>query len=107
MIIQLTDKAKAQLTAYQVDDHRYLRIGVTSGGCSGMTYTAAIEDGKPAAADEIVYEGDGLRVVADARSSLFLDGLQIDYSDDLIQAGFRLTNPNANKSCGCGSSFAV
>lgn len=105
MNITITDKAKAKLKAYQESNESFLRIGVTAGGCSGMTYTAAIEsDAKDD--DEEVYN-DGLKVVADMRSALFLDGLVIDYSDDLIQAGFRLSNPNAAKACGCGASFGV
>lgn len=106
MTVTLTPKAKQRLRELEVGDDRFLRIGVANGGCSGMTYTANIEtalkDG-----DEIVHNDDSLRVIADARSALFLDGLNIDYSDDLIQAGFRLSNKNAKKACGCGASFAV
>ena len=57
--------------------------------------------------DEIVFDEDNIKVVADKRSALFLEGLNIDFSNDLIQAGFRLTNPNAADSCACGSSFAT
>jgi len=105
MNITITDKAKAKLKEYQASNDSFLRIGVTAGGCSGMTYTATIEtDAKD---DDETVENDGLRIHADMRSALFLDGLVIDYSDDLIQAGFRLSNPNAAKSCGCGASFGV
>ena len=57
--------------------------------------------------DQLVYQEDDLRVVADRRSAPYLDGLEIDYSDDLVRSGFRLKNPSAAKSCGCGASFAV
>jgi iron-sulfur cluster assembly protein len=71
-----------------------------------MTYTAAVDDAL-SDKDSVLWSRDKLRVVADSGSAIFLDGLQIDYSDDLIQAGFRFRNPNAVKSCGCGSSFGV
>ena len=54
----------------------------------------------------VVFENNGLKIICDEGSSLFLEGLSIDYSDDLIRSGFRFTNPNASGSCGCGASFA-
>lgn len=107
MNISLTDKAKAKLQAFEVGDDKFLRIAVVSGGCSGNTYDATL-DSELGEQDEVIYQDDsGIRIVADSRSSLFLDGLNIDYSDDLIKAGFRLTNGNAKASCGCGASFSV
>jgi len=106
MDITLTDKARARLQNYELSEARFLRLSVQAGGCSGMTYDAVIDESL-GEDDEVVHQEGPLRIVADARSALFLDGLTVDYSDDLIQAGFRLTNPNAKKSCGCGASFAV
>ena len=102
----ITDKAKEKLKEYQVGNGRFLRIAVVTGGCSGMTYSASVEE-RSGDQDEIIYDDGEIKILADKRSSLFLDGLHIDYSDDLIQSGFRLTNPNASASCACGSSFAV
>jgi len=106
MGITITENAQRKLAEYLDGKDSFLRISVISGGCSGMTYDAAI-DSNLSETDEVVCEADGMRIVADRRDSLLLDSLQIDFSDDLIQSGFRLTNPNAIKSCGCGSSFGV
>lgn len=106
MDIQVTDKALAELRGLGAGEEQFLRVSVVPGGCSGMTYTAAI-DNTLKEGDEVIVEQDGLRIIADSGSLLFLDGLRIDFSDDLVQAGFRFTNPNASKSCGCGSSFSV
>ena len=104
--VSVTEKALKELRRLGVGSSQFLRSKVVPGGCSGMTYSAAI-DTTMGEGDEIVYDQDELRVVADSSSILFLDGLEVDFSDDLIQAGFRFRNPNASKSCGCGSSFGV
>ena len=104
--IQISEKALSELTRLGVGGEHFLRLRVIPGGCAGMTYSAAI-DSSLAEGDEVVTRQGDIRVVADAGSTMFLDGLEIDYSDDLIQAGFRFTNPNASKSCGCGSSFGA
>ena len=106
MPIQLSDKAKKELTNLEATGESFLRISVVSGGCSGMTYSACI-DNTLSDADQVLFEEASLRVVADQRSAGYLDGLQIDFSDDLISSGFRFKNPKAVKACGCGSSFAV
>ena len=104
MTIQISEKAKNRLRDLGVGGDSFLRLAVTAGGCSGNTYTAAVDDAVRDG-DQVVYEQGGLRAVADLNSVLHLDGLEIDYSDDLIQSGFRFKNPNAAKSCGCGASF--
>lgn len=106
MPIQITDKAKQELVRLEATGANFLRISVIPGGCSGMTYSACI-DNTLSDADQVLFEDEALRVIADDKSALFLDGLQIDYSDDLIASGFRFKNPKAVKACGCGSSFAV
>lgn len=106
MAIQLSEKAKNELVNLEATGENFLRISVVSGGCSGMTYSACI-DNTLSDADQILFEEAQLRVVADSGSASYLDGLQIDFSDDLISSGFRFKNPKAIKSCGCGSSFAV
>ena len=104
--LTITDAATTRLLSYKTEIDQFLRISVVTGGCSGMTYNAQI-DTELHDQDVIVYEEDDIKIVSDARSSLFLDGLRIDYSNDLIQAGFRITNPNASASCACGASFGV
>ncbi len=106
MNIVVTDLAKEQLRMYRKDNNEFMRINVESGGCSGMTYKAVI-DTTVNDQDEIVYEDGDIKIVSDSRSALFLGGLHVDYSNDLIQSGFRLSNSNASESCACGASFSV
>ncbi len=104
--VVITDPALRELEKLEATGENFLRIAVIPGGCSGMTYSACI-DNTLSDGDEVVYTNGSLRIVADTGSAMFLDGLTIDYSDDLIAAGFRFKNPKAKKGCGCGSSFAV
>src|SRR5436305_12716024 len=82
-----------------------LRVAVTGGGCSGFQYNFALDEIK--ADDDLVIERDGAVVLIDSMSLDFLRGAEIDYVDDLIGASFRINNPNAQSSCGCGTSFSV
>ena len=89
-----------------------LRVGVRSGGCSGMSYTMDfITEGDIREDDETYnYEpevGPSFQVVCDPKSLLYIYGMQLDFSTELIGGGFNFTNPNATQTCGCGSSFAV
>jgi iron-sulfur cluster assembly protein len=104
--IQVSERAKQELVKLEATGGSFLRISVVAGGCSGMTYSAAI-DNALSDADQVLYQDGDLRIVADGGSAMFLDGLQIDYSDDLIASGFRFKNPRAKKACGCGSSFQM
>jgi len=83
-----------------------LRIGVKGGGCSGMSYVLDIDDASPKEHDTI-FEQEGLKVLIDEKSNLYLDGTTVDYTQDLLNGGFQFSNPLAKKSCGCGSSFTV
>ena len=105
-MIQISDKAKNELRKMEAGGENFLRISVVPGGCSGMTYSASI-DNTLSDSDQVMFEETDLRVIADQGSAMFLDGLQIDFSDDLIASGFRFKNPKAVKACGCGSSFKV
>jgi len=82
-----------------------LRVGVKGGGCSGFSYTLGFDD-QVSDTDQI-YEIDGVRIVCDPKSFLYLNGTQIDFEDNLMGRGFKFGNPNAAKSCGCGESFSV
>ena len=82
-----------------------LRVGVKGGGCSGFSYTLGFDD-KLSEVDQLT-EIEGVRVVCDPKSFLYLNGTQIDFEDNLMGRGFKFGNPNAAKSCGCGESFSV
>ncbi|WP_287130218.1 iron-sulfur cluster assembly accessory protein [Candidatus Cyanaurora vandensis] len=86
----------------------YLRVGIKGGGCSGLSYTMSFEDPTNVTPrdEAFSYEG-GFQVVVDKKSMLFLYGLELDYSDDLLGGGFKFNNPNADRSCSCGSSFSA
>ena len=83
-----------------------LRVGVKGGGCSGMTYVFAIEEATPKQYDS-VFEQDGVKILIDAKSDLYLDGTTVDFKNGLIGGGFEFHNPLAKKSCGCGTSFTT
>ena len=105
-ILELTeaaaDKAKALLASSKQPDGA-LRVAVKNGGCSGMRYELLFDETR--GEDDAELEFFGLAVWVDAESAKFLEDITIDFSDDLIQPGFVLTNPNAQSSCGCGASF--
>jgi iron-sulfur cluster insertion protein len=82
-----------------------LRVAVTGGGCSGFQYSFALDDAR--ADDDLVIERDGATVLVDPMSLDFLKGAELDFADDLIGATFKINNPNATSSCGCGTSFSV
>lgn len=82
-----------------------LRLGVKGGGCSGLSYTITFDE-KIGQYDQ-VYEFDGVKVIVDAKSAIYLQGTQLDYQKDLMSGSFKFVNPNANKTCGCGESFSA
>jgi iron-sulfur cluster insertion protein len=81
-----------------------LRVGIEGGGCSGFQYRLDVTTERPA---DTVIEHQGVRVFVDPRSLPFVEGSQVDFSDGLTGAGFKIVNPNEKSSCGCGSSFSV
>lgn len=83
-----------------------LRVGVKGGGCSGLTYVLSIDEATPKQFDT-VFEQEGLKIIVDAKSQLYLDGTTIDYKSALTGGGFEFNNPLAKKSCGCGTSFTT
>ena len=93
-------------------DKNALRVGVRSGGCSGMSYTMDFIGADEINSDDKVYDyslksDQSLQVVCDPKSLLYIYGMQLDFSKELIGGGFNFVNPNASQTCGCGSSFAV
>ena len=93
-------------------DKKALRVGVRSGGCSGMSYTMDFIGSNEINPDDKVYDyslkaDQSFKVVCDPKSLLYIYGMQLDFSKELIGGGFNFVNPNASQTCGCGSSFAV
>ena len=93
-------------------DKKALRVGVRSGGCSGMSYTMDFIGDNEINPDDKVYDyslkaDQSFQVVCDPKSLLYIYGMQLDFSKELIGGGFNFVNPNASQTCGCGSSFAV
>lgn len=86
------------------DKTQQLRIGVKGGGCSGLSYVLGFDIKQT---DDEVYEMDGLSFIMNKSHGLYLFGMQVDWQDGLNSRGFTFTNPNASKTCGCGSSFSV
>jgi len=112
--ILISEPAMKQLAVLmqQQGEGKLLRVGVRSGGCSGMSYTMDFIDDAGIRSDDAIYtyqpEGaTGFRVVCDPKSLLYIYGMQLDFSSALIGGGFNFSNPNATQTCGCGSSFAV
>lgn len=82
-----------------------LRLGVKGGGCSGFSYTLGFDD-RVAEVDQ-TFVNEGIQVVCDPKSFLYLSGTELDFEESLMGRGFKFGNPNATKSCGCGESFSV
>ena len=108
--IQITDKAVTEIKRIIATDPTAnganLRVMVVGGGCSGMSYKLGF-DAQPAAASDRVFEKDGVKVLVDAKSYLYLSGTTLDFTDGLTGTGFVFSNPNAKRTCGCGSSFSA
>ena len=105
-MLTITDKAASK--AKEVMQQKglgegALRLFVVGGGCSGYQYGMSLADGTED--DDLIIEQDGVRIIVDADSAPLIEGAEIDYVDDLMKAGFTIHNPNATKSCACGTSF--
>ncbi len=107
-MIQLSESAEKAILKLRADQGRqdsFFRIGVKGGGCSGMTYDVKFDDARSEA--DRVFELKGIKVISDVKSLLYLDGMTIDFSTELVGGGFRFINPKASGTCGCGTSFSV
>lgn len=108
-MITLTPNAIRELKRMMEKDGKTdqaLRIGVKGGGCSGLSYVMNFDAGGPKEWDE-VFDFDGLRVFVDKKSYLYVNGMEVEFSTELPDVGFKFRNPNAAGSCGCGTSFSV
>lgn len=107
--IYLAPKAIAEIkrliSEQEDNDGMMLRIGVQGGGCSGLSYSMSFE--KKTDEYDKVFEFDGLGIIVDTKALMYLGGTNIDYSDEILSGGFKFSNPNSTRSCGCGTSFSV
>ncbi|KAM3572296.1 hypothetical protein VYU27_005684 [Nannochloropsis oceanica] len=111
-VITVSDSALEHLKDLRTKqgvDHLYLRMGVRSGGCSGMSYVLDVMKKEDVTEEDHIeaYDEHDFSCVVDPKSLLYLFGLRLDFKDQLIGGGFAFLNPNAQESCGCGSSFGV
>jgi len=105
-MISLTERAAEKIKSLQKQNSNkqtMLRFGVKGGGCSGFTYTIDFSEQKNET--DQVFEYNDVKIVIDAKSFVFLAGTEIDYVETLTSSGFTFSNPNATRTCGCGSSF--
>ena len=110
MSVTLTEKAAKEvqrvMSEQKMPDNTILRLGVVGGGCSGFQYSLGFDNKFDDVKDEMS-EQHGIKMAVDKKSELFLDGTVLDFYDGLEKRGFTFNNPNAVKSCGCGSSFSA
>jgi|SRR5579863_1261346 len=107
-VVVLTEAAVKRVTevlASKGDPNLMLRVSVRGGGCSGLSYGLSFDS--QLGPHDTVCEFNGVKVVVDAKSALFLYGTRLDFSSELVGGGFKFINPNAKQSCGCGESFSA
>lgn len=108
MQVTLTASAAKRVAALKIQENTpgaFLRLAVSGGGCSGFQYAFSFDAAK--AADDRVFERDGVLLVIDEVSLELVKGAEIDFVEDMMGAAFQVRNPNAASSCGCGNSFSV
>ena len=109
-MIYVSESAKKQIntimtTSSKIDASYFVRVSVTSGGCSGLSYNMDFDnESQP---EDQVFEHNGVKVVTDLKSFLYLFDSTLEFSGGLDGKGFQCVNPNASRTCGCGESFAV
>lgn len=107
-MVTMTERAAEEvrrvMEQQQFGEETFLRVGIKAGGCSGFEYNLALDSNLDESKDELA-EQHGVKLVVDKKSALYLEGTTLDYYDGLDRRGFHFDNPNATKTCGCGSSF--
>jgi iron-sulfur cluster assembly protein len=107
-MIHLTEEAIVEIKRLMSDkglENAMVRFGVETGGCSGMQYSMDFDE--QTTVKDHVFEHDGLKVICDEESLAFIHGLEVDFSNKLMGGGFKFHNPQAARSCGCGTSFRI
>lgn len=107
-LISITQKAAEKIVEFMKQENKeklYLRVYVSGGGCSGLSYGMGFEE-KPDEDDAIINE-NGVEVIIDSYSQKYLKGANVDYVESLMGSGFKINNPNVTKSCSCGHSFST
>ena len=107
-MIKVTDFAKKKAVELMEEENKsgyFIRVGVTGGGCSGLMYQLKFDN--QINADDKEFEDNGIKIVVDKKSVLYLVGTLLDFSGGLNGKGFIFTNPNAARTCGCGESFSL
>ena len=109
IVIQVTEEAKNKLLALMKEEGKdsdtYVRVGVNSGGCSGLSYDLGFDINQNE--DDKYFEDNGIKIVVNKKSYLYLIGTILEYSGGLNGKGFVFNNPNASRTCGCGESFSL
>ncbi len=107
MTITLTEAAASHVQTFLSSRGKGagIRLGVRTSGCSGMAYVLEFADGEEEG--DVVFEDHGVKVLVDAKSYLYLDGTELDYTKEGLNEGFKFNNPNVKDACGCGESFTV
>ena len=109
-MIKVSESAKNRVVTLMTEDgfdasNDFVRVGVKSGGCSGLSYDLVFD--KEQKEGDKVFEDNGVRIIVDKKSFLYLVGTTLEYSGGLNGKGFVFNNPNANRTCGCGESFSL
>lgn len=109
-MIKVSETAKKKVVELMQDDgynptKDYVRVGVKSGGCSGLSYDLKFD--KEIQGEDKMFEDNGVKIIVDKKSFLYLIGTTLEYSGGLNGSGFVFNNPNANRICGCGESFSL
>lgn len=109
-MIKVSDTAREKVIALMIDEgfdatKDFIRVGVKSGGCSGLSYDLSFDNKKEE--NDKVFEENNVRIIVDKKSFLYLIGTTLEYSGGLNGKGFVFNNPNANRTCGCGESFSL
>ena len=101
---QAADKVRSALIIEGKEGFN-LRMSVKGGGCSGMTYKMSFDNNQQEF--DKIFESQGINIICDLQSWMYLKGTNIEYSDDMLNGGFKISNPNAERTCGCGTSFSI
>lgn len=109
-MITVSETARKKVVELMTDDgfdatSDYVRVGVKSGGCSGLSYDLTFD--KSLAEEDKIFEDNGVKIIVDKKSFLYLVGTTLEYSGGLNGKGFVFNNPNAQRTCGCGESFSL